>query len=90
MMSEPIEFTFVIVVFESTEPSYRVIGEILSEEGAKATVTADFDSLEAAEGCFAAHEETAVKRDFRCISRNAIPKDEDSWITMSRWRSNNA
>ena len=88
MMSEPIEFTFIIAVDESIEPSYRVIGEILNEDGAMATVTAEFDSLEAAEGCYSAHEETAVKRDFRCISRNAIPKDEDSWITMSRWRSN--
>ena len=87
-MSHPIEFTFTIVCDEGVEPSYHVIGEVLGADGVVGRVKAEFSSLEDAEQCYAAHEETAIKRNFRCMSRNAMPKGDESWITMSRWRNN--
>jgi len=78
-----LSFCFTMVCTDPTEGTYVITAEVVQANGVTGRVMAQHSSLEAAEQNFAANEETAASRGFKCAQRDTQPGDK--WVSMSRW-----
>ena len=78
-----ISFCFTMVCTDPTEDTYVITAEVVQANGVTGRVVAKHSKLEAAEQNFAANEETAASRGFKCAQRDTQPGE--NWASMSRW-----
>lgn len=78
-----LSFCFTMICTDPTEDTYVITAEVVQANGVTGRVVANHSSLEAAEQNFAANEETAGNRGFKCAQRDTQPGE--NWVSMSRW-----